>query len=116
MPTQIFRINGHVIDETTRDGISGLRVEAWDKDLLLTTLLGSTLTGDQGAFHLEFPDSSIGQIGGSHPDLFFKVFKGEKLLKSTEQSVLRNLNYEETNLTIEVKRRARRRRTGKPHH
>ena len=116
MPKQIFRINGQVIDETTRDGIAGLRVEAWDKDLLVTTLLGSTLTGDQGAFHLEFSDSSIGPLGDRHPDLFFKVFHGEKRLKSTEQSVLRNLNYEETNLTIEVKRRSRRRRIGKPNH
>ena len=110
VPTQIFLINGHVIDETTGHGIPGLRVEAWDKDLLLNSLLGSASTGEQGAFHLEFSAPSGGVRGGRHPDLFFKVFQGPKLLKNTEQSVQFNETYEESNLTIEVKRRTYRRR------
>lgn len=111
MPPRTFRISGHVIDERTRHGIPGLRVEAWDKDLRSNTLLGEALTDGQGAFHLEFTSASDGSLRRTrHPNLFFKVFQSQTLLKNTEQSVLMNLNYGDTNLTIEVKRRVHRRR------
>ena len=111
MPLRTFRISGHVIDERTRYGIPALRVEAWDKDLRSNTLLGVALTDGQGAFDLEFTSTPGGVLRGArHPNLFFKIFQGQTLIKNTEQSVLMNLNYGYTNVTIEVKRRVRRRR------
>jgi len=36
----VFESRGRVIDEKTRCGLDGLRVEAWDKDLMVNELLG----------------------------------------------------------------------------
>ncbi len=37
-----FRISGRVIDATTGLRIKGLRVEAWDKDLIFGALVGTS--------------------------------------------------------------------------
>ncbi len=47
---QTFRITGRVIDSTSQQGIAGLRVEAWDKDMVFNDLVGSAVTDEQGAF------------------------------------------------------------------
>lgn len=64
MQTNNFTITGHIIDRQTDRGIPGLRIEAWDKDLFFDR----------------------------KPDIFFKVYKGNTLVKSTEGSVLWNVS------------------------
>jgi hypothetical protein len=99
---QTFRINGHVIDGTTRQGIARLRVEAWDKDLISNDLVGSSVTDEQGAFQIEFTSSYFAELFlDQQPDLFFKVFR-EELIKSTEDSVLWNVAAGNTKVVIEV--------------
>ena len=48
-----YRINGRVIDRKDRFGISGLRVEAWDKELLFVEFVGNAITDDDGAFQIQ---------------------------------------------------------------
>ncbi len=100
---EMFRIIGRVIDHTTRQGLAGLRVEAWDKDLLYNDLVGSATTDAEGRFHVEFTDSYFKELFlDRQPDLFFKVFRGDGLIKSTEDSVLWNVAAGETEVVIEV--------------
>lgn len=98
-----FRITGRVIDRTTRQGVAGLRVEGRDKDLIFHDLVGSSTTDEQGDFQIEFTESHFKELFlDRQPDIFFKVFRGDVLIKSTEDSVLWNVQAGETEVVIEV--------------
>jgi hypothetical protein len=98
-----FKILGRIIDRTTRNGVAGLRVEAWEKDLVGNGLVGSAVTDEQGAFHIEFDASYFQEVfRDRRPDLFFKVFEDESLIQSTEDSVLWNVETGATEIVIEV--------------
>lgn len=103
MAGQTYRISGSVIHQTTGQGVAGLCVEAWDKDLIFNDLVGSTVTDAQGTFRIEFNQSYFNELFlDRRPDLFFKVFRGSQLIKSTEYSVLWNLDIGDTAIAIEV--------------
>jgi len=98
-----FQIIGRVINRMNRQGIKDLRVEAWDKDLIFNDLLGSANTDTQGNFQIEFDESRFNDLfGDEYPDLFFRVFQEDVLLKSTEDSILWNLKDEQSESLIEI--------------
>ena len=87
-----YQINGRVIDNQSRRGIAGLRVEAWDKDLIISDLVGSDRTDEEGKFRIEFSRSYFSELFlDRKPDLFFKVFADDELIKSTQDSILWNV-------------------------
>jgi hypothetical protein len=98
-----YRISGFLIDGKSHQGIESLRIEAWDKDLIFDDLVGTAISNEQGAFQIEFGASHYqGLFLESRPDLYFKVFHYNNLLKSTEDSVLWNIESALTEITIEV--------------
>lgn len=99
----IFHVIGRIIDRATSLGLADLRVEAWDKDLLCDDLVGSAVTNEQGAFQIAFDESYFQELfGDRRPDLFFKVFRADKLIKTTEDSILWNVSSENIQIVIEI--------------
>lgn len=97
-------IKGRVVDSFTGDGIGGVRVEAWDKDLLIDDFLGSATTRTDGSFSIAFDESAFRDIFFDRwPDLFFRVYCYDELLASTEDSVLWNARDPQIAVTIDAR-------------
>lgn len=102
-PRATFRISGALIDSKTQCGLSGLIIEAWDKDFIYPDLVGSTITDGQGRFQIEFDESYFQEVfSDRRPDLFFKVLDKDELLRSTEDSILWNVSAGNTEIYIKV--------------
>ncbi|MCP4256659.1 MAG: hypothetical protein GY774_03920 [Planctomycetes bacterium] len=97
-----FQILGIVVNGKTKDGVGNLRVEAWDLDKKYHKRLGVATTNSQGRFLISIDKSYIREFAlETAPVLFFKVYRGNKLIKNTKDSVLWNAEAK-TELYIEV--------------
>ena len=98
-----FRISGQVVDNRRRRPVAGVHVQAWDLDVRFHSLLGSADTDAEGRFKIAFNESYFGDYGGDQlPDLFFRVFRNEELLLSTESTPIRNFADGAPAVTLEV--------------
>ena len=103
MAEKKYRILGRVIGRSSQQGVPNARVEAWDRDLLVNDLVGSAVTDAKGVFRMEFDSSYFSELFvDRQPDLFFKVFYEDKLVASTEDSVLWNVGTQEVEIVIEA--------------
>lgn len=103
MATKTFRIIGHIIDRETHQGVAGLHVEAWDKDLLIDDLIGSAVTDKEGRFEILFDEAYFKELFlDRRPDVFFKVFDRDALLLDTRDSVICNLKPGVSRVVLEV--------------
>lgn len=110
MSNGTFAATGQVIDRDTNEGVAKLSVEAWDTNTQRAqAALGSATTDDNGRFSISLDLRKLQYEQA--PDLFFKVFLNERLLDSTESSVLWNANTQES-VTIRI-RTTRERPAGK---
>lgn len=103
MPISNYRIAGRVIDRATRAGVPHLTVEAWDRDTRFHDMLGSAITASDGSFSIAFDSEYFGDYGGDHaPDVFFKILRDGKLVKSTVDELLMNLAPGVAQVTLEI--------------
>ena len=103
MPKKTYTIKGRIVNKQTKQGISALRVEAWDKDLVIHDFVGEAVSAEQGAFRIEFTSERFRELFFDRkPDLFFKVFHEGKQIHSTEDSVIWNYENSEREIVIEI--------------
>jgi hypothetical protein len=100
MSQPTFTITGHILHSHTNDGISSLRLEAWDRDLLFDDLVGTSRTVALGKFTFEFTAIYFQECFlDRRPDLFFEVFRHDgALLLDTRNTVLWNITAGSTEL------------------
>lgn len=103
MARKTFTLKGTVISKKDKKALEGLRVEAWDKDLLIDDLVGSAVTSKAGKFEIKFDSKYYSEIiVDRRPDIFFKIFKGDKLVGDTLNNIIWNISSEETDVTIDI--------------
>lgn len=69
-----YQVVGRVVRSGSQQGVPDVRVEAWDKDLLVDDMVGSAVTGADGGFRMEFDTNYFLELFlDRKPDLFFKV-------------------------------------------
>jgi hypothetical protein len=103
MTKRVYKIQGRVVaQDDPQNGVSGLRVEAWDKDLLVDDYLGYATTDEAGDFTIEFDEDhyrryfikKFQEIFDRYPDLYFKVFQDGRLLADTHDKVIWNAGWQ----------------------
>jgi hypothetical protein len=98
-----FDLDVQVIDAATRRGIPGLRVEAWDLDTKFHDLLGVETTNLRGEARFRFDELRFGDFAPDRfPDVFFRVYRGEQELKSTQGQPMMNLPAGRHRVLIEI--------------
>jgi hypothetical protein len=98
-----YWVRGAVVDKTSGQGIQGLTIEAWDKDITSADdRLGSTTTLQQGRFSIHFDSLQFADPGDRKPDVYFKVFSGTTLLLNTEADVKWNVGRRYERVRLEV--------------
>lgn len=81
-----------LINAQTQKGISGLRVEAWDKDAKVDDLLGQAISNELGLVQISFTEATYSDNNRDvAPDIYFKIYRGKILIKNTEKSVFMNV-------------------------
>ncbi|MDX2249413.1 MAG: neuraminidase-like domain-containing protein [Bacteroidia bacterium] len=97
-----FQLTLHLISAETHQPLANLRVEAWDKDVRHNDLLGSAVTDVSGRCIIQFDERYYADSRDPLPDVFFRVYEGERLRHSTEPSPMKNLDPGEYSFTLEV--------------
>ena len=103
MSKKSFRINGQVRNRGAKQGVVGVRVEAWDNDLLFDDRVGAADTGADGSFQIAFDQSHFRELFlDRRPDLYLKVFRDGELIVSTKDRTLWNERAGEVPVIVEV--------------
>ena len=98
-----YKINGKVVELNSGEGIKGDRIEAWDKDLMVSDLVGSAVSNDNGVFRIEFTEEHFKELFfDRRPDLFFKVYRKGQMIQNTINSIFWNVEREDVEITLQV--------------
>lgn len=95
-------IQGKMIDSNL-EPVLNLRVEVWDKDKFVDDKLGEATTDKKGSFRITIKQEEYKvHFVDEHPDLYFKIYSEDQLIKSTEDSILWNFERAPGDLEIVV--------------
>lgn len=101
METKKISIAGYIIDKNTKKGTPSLKVEAWDKDLSANGFVGEATTDSNGHFQISFTKVHFRKLfSDTTPDLYFRIYQKDKMIHSTQDSVMWNIEGNQNNIEI----------------
>lgn len=97
-------ITGVVVDITTKLPLPGVRVEAWDKDIKLSDVVGTYITDRQGRFSISYDELRFKENPKDKwADIYFKVYDNNRIVADTRNTQLyKNLSGDQLDITIVV--------------
>lgn len=97
----VWVARGRVVDENS-EGIGGLVVSLFDRDLVFDDRLGTTQTDENGEFTITYRTADLQDLFDANPDLYLKILDAEgNTLYSSEEAVRCEADrVEEFNITI----------------
>src|SRR6185295_19353386 len=100
---KLLQIIGRVIERKTKNPVAGLTVEAWDKDAIIKTPIGSAITDQDGAFAIEIKKPDLkNQFAPRTPVLSFRVFRDQQPVPSNGDSVIWSLDEPDKEVAIKA--------------
>lgn len=104
MALKNIHITGKLLNKK-KQPVAGLRIEAWDKDLFFDDFIAETTSNKDGSFELTFTEARFNELFfDRRPDLYFKIFAEGKLIGTTEDTVVWNLEKAEEEVIITIDR------------
>lgn len=97
-----YEISGRVQELESKQGVPGVTVSAFDKDLVFDDLLGEVMTDADGAFYIEYGEGALKELFAAAPDIYLKVkTPSGQTLRTTDNAVRFNASPHEK-FTIEI--------------
>jgi hypothetical protein len=94
-----MRVIGTVVEEESGKPLAGLKVGAFDKDLIFDDKLGVAITDAKGAFRIDYSQLDFSSIFGTEtmPELYITVkdSTGKKLLYTSKKAIRKDPMVEE---------------------
>lgn len=98
-----FIIKGKLLDRMSHTPVPWLRIEAWDRDLVMDDLVGGAVSDAEGQFTIRFNAKYFKEwFFDRKPDLYFKVFRGQQLIANTRPDARRNVPPGEISIAVEI--------------
>jgi hypothetical protein len=69
----IYEITGRIVETETKQGVPGLIVSAFDKDMVYDDLLGDTMSDPNGNFSIKYDQSKLNSLFEAAPDIYVTV-------------------------------------------
>ena len=99
-----YNYSGQVVHKGTRQGIAGLRVEAWDASHVCTELVSAALTDASGAFVISVDNGVVQDLFlGRVATIYFKVFHERRAIAETSDGLFWRIPTGDAGGRIEVK-------------